>query len=349
MPKISRVTRPVRLILPAALAAAALMLTACSGADSNKTEPGQGPLSKYTNALWDGEEITQEQLDKQNIEEQDLIAACMAKEGFEYTPDTNNGGTVYSPDEEPEGPEWGTEEFAKQYGYGIIDSPWMGSEETMSEEEWVDPNADYVNSLSESEQTAYYEALSGPSPTEEEMAAMEDEDYQYEYNWETSGCYGAAQHELQQDTDPYQAASEDPQFADMFKAMEEMWNTLYDEQNPNEDIAKLNRTWADCMAEAGQNEFTSPNAAQQTLYDELNAMSMIGDDGEYKEPSKEENKKFQEREIEVALADTKCKKKSNYDDAQMKIMFDAEQKFVDEHTATLEAMVAQYGVKSKKD
>ena len=349
MSGISGATRPARLLVPAVLAAAALLVTACSSGEKSPSDYSEGPLSKYTNALWDDEEYTQEKFDKQNVKEQELIASCMAKEGFEYIPDTNNGGVVFSTDDESDGPQWGTEEFAKQYGYGIIDWPGMNAQESSAEEEWVDPNADYVNSLSESEQEAYYEALSGPSPTEEEMLAMEDENYEYEYNWETSGCYGYAQHETQQDSDPYTAASEDPQFADLFKAMEEMWGNLYDEQNPNEDLAKLDRNWADCMAEAGVSEFTSPNTAQQMLFDEFNELSIISDEGEYQEPSKEEKKQFQEREIEVALADTKCKKKLKYEDEQMKIIFAEEQKFVDEHKAELEAMVAQYGIKSKKD
>jgi hypothetical protein len=39
---------------------------------------------------------------------------------------------------------------------------------------------------------AYYEALYGPSPTEEEL----NDDGSYEWNWETAGCSGWAQHEL---------------------------------------------------------------------------------------------------------------------------------------------------------
>ena len=39
-----------------------------------------------------------------------------------------------------------------------------------AEEEQVDPNADYVASLSESEQMAFYEALHGPMPDEDEMS-----------------------------------------------------------------------------------------------------------------------------------------------------------------------------------
>ncbi|WP_017793492.1 hypothetical protein [Leucobacter salsicius] len=345
-----RFPRTARLVLPAVLAAGALLLTACSGGDAGDKEPAQGPLTKYMNALFEGEEYTQETFDKQQLEVEELVAACMTKEGFEYIPNPSNGGMVMASEGESEGPEWGTEEFAKQYGYGIID--WPGSEDVEAqpdEDEYVDLNADYVNSLSESESAAYYEALHGPQPTEEEMLAQQ-EDENYEYNWEEAGCYGAANNKVQQESNSYQAASEDPQFADLFTAMNEVFSVVYDEENPHEDVAKLNRDWADCVAEAGLSEFTSPNQAQQALFDEYNELqSAGGDNEEYVEPSKADKKKFQEREVEVAVADLACKKKLSYDDKLEKLQFELEQKFVDEHKAELDAMIAQYGTAAKKD
>lgn len=351
MSRHGRATRSARLLLPAALAATALLLTACSGGDNGGSkEPEMGPLSKYTEALFDGEQYTQEMFDKQQLETEELVAACMTKEGFEYTPNPANGGMAMATEGESDGPEWGSEEFAKQYGYGIID--WPGREEMEAQtddEEYVDVNADYVNSLSESELDAYNEALHGPQPTEEEMLAMEEGD-SYEYNWETAGCYGAANHEIQEKSNGYQAASEDPQYADLFTAMNEVWNVLYDQENLHEDVVKLNREWADCMAEAGYSEFSTPDAAMQSLYDEHNALQMPGgEDSEYAELSKADQKKFQEREIEVAVADSSCKKKLSFNDKLTELQFALEQTFVDEHKAELDAMIAQYGKNTKKD
>lgn len=351
MSRHGRAHRSARLLLPAALAATALLLTACSGGSGSgdSKEPELGPLSKYTEALFDGEEYTQEKFDKQQLEVEELVAACMTKEGFEYTPNPANGGMAMATEGEADGPEWGSEEFAKQYGYGIIDWPGREAMEAQTDdEEYVDLNADYVMSLSESEQNAYYEALHGPQPTEEEMLEMEENE-SYEYNWETAGCYGAAQHEVQEDFSGYQAASEDPQYADLFTAMNEVWNVIYDEENPHEDVSKLNREWSDCMAEANLSEFSTPNAATQILYDEYEALQNPGGNDEYVEPSKADQKKFQEREIEVAVADAACKKKLSYDDQVTKLQFDIEQKFVDEHKAELDAMIAQYGKNAKKD
>lgn len=338
------------MLLPATLAAAALLLTACSGGDSGGKQPDEGPLSKYMNELFEGEEFSQEMFDKQQLETEELIAACMTNEGFEYTPNPSTGGVMMTSEGESDGPEWGSEEFAKQYGYGIIDWPGRDDEEALPEEdEYVDLNADYVASLSESESNAYYEALHGPEPTEEEMLAME-EDESYEYDWETAGCYGAAQHEVEQATNSYQAASEDPQYADLFTAMNDVFTVLYDETNLHDEAAKLNREWVDCMSEAGLGEFTSPDAAQQVLYDEYNTLQTPeGEEGEWVELSKADQKKFQEREVAVAVADTACKQQLSYDDKLTQLQFELEQTFVDEHKAELDAMIAQYGKNAKKD
>ncbi|MFT4232230.1 MAG: hypothetical protein QM606_05570 [Leucobacter sp.] len=340
-----------RISTPAAalLAAVALTLTGCSGDGSKsgdgKTSVEEGPLTKYLSALWDGEEYTQEQLDADTKKTEDLVAECMSKEGFEYTPNLQNGGTVYS--SEDDSIDWGSKEFAEQYGYGIVSWPGMEDQESAGEE-YVDPNQDYIDSLSESEQQAYYEALYGPGPTEEEMAAMEEGGGE-EYDWTTAGCQGAAQHEVQSESNNGMAAYEDPEFADLFAATNEVWNTLYDDENPPDGVVKLNGKWSDCMADAGYPDLTSPNTVSNDLSEEYSQLQMPdGENGEYEEPTDADKKEFQKREIEIATADFECRKKIGYEDEMMKLQNELEQQFVDEHKAELEALVAKYGTEKKK-
>lgn len=342
-------TSSVKFLLPAVLAVAAIALTGCSAGGKSQPEPEEGPLSKYMSALWSDDEMSQEKLDKETLKTEELVAECMTKEGFEYKPNTNNGGMVYSTeDEENSGPAWGSEEFAKEYGFGIVDYPGMSEAPGPgTEEEYVDPNQDYLASLSESEQNAFYEVLYGPGPTEEEMAAMEEGDGSYTSDWTREGCYGAARHEIQQDTPGGMAAYEDPEFADLFESMNEVWNTAYDEEGLNAEMAQLNRDWADCMAEAGHPDLKSPMSAQNELSDEYYNSGSGGETEEYKEPSKKEKDAFKKREIDMAVADWKCRDGLKYDDTQQEIAFAAEQKFVDENKAALDALVAKHGVKQK--
>lgn len=345
----SGATRPARVLLPAALAATAVLLTACSSDSPAPTSYDRSPLAAYTDGLWGGEELTQEQIVKLQTEHQELIAQCMTKEGFEYTPVVNTGVKT-STESEIEAPNWGTDEFVKQYGYGIADDPLV---QVMAErpepeeaEEFFDPNTAYIDSLSDTERAAYWVALNGPELTGEELTALEDEDGSAEagYDWQASGCDGFALHETGQDYDPYLAASEDPQYADLFTQMQTIWAGVYDDEQPNEDVAKLNRTWAECMTEAGQEEYDSPNAALQALKAEYRSIERPAtEDGRYQGPLKADKEKFQQREFEVSLADAECKKTVDYNDSRTQILFALEQQFVDEHKTMLDAMVAQYG------
>ena len=336
-------TRSARIWLPATIALTALVLTGCSSSSKGTSaEIEEGPLDKYLSVLWDGEEYTQEKLDKDQLKIEELVAECMTKEGFEYKPNTQSGGVVISSEDEQDGPVWGSEEFVKEYGYGIVNWPGMNDQTEDPSEEWVDPNQDYVESLSESEQQAYYETLHGTGPTEEQMAEME-ESGSYQSDWTQEGCYGAAQHEVNGDM---AAAYEDPEFADLFAAMNEMYSGMWDEENPAPEIEKLNAKWSDCMAEAGYPDLTSPMTAQNSMNEEYYGLGGSTDE-EYKEPSKKQKDEFQKREIEMATADLSCKKKVDFEKTEQKIMFDAQQKFVDEHKSELEALTSKHSTKTK--
>ncbi|GAA1328200.1 hypothetical protein ACFSWE_11330 [Leucobacter albus] len=322
-------------------AALALTLSGCSSNNGAAAEPEEGPLSKYLSTLWDGEEWTEEKMQEQQVKTEDLIAACMQKEGFEYKPNVQSmGGMVSTGDDD--GPEWGSKEFAEQYGYGFSDNPAMSQIEE-SPDAYFDPNEEYVNSLSESEREAFYETLNGPTPTEEEYAAMEEEGG-YSPNMADMGCWGAAYTEVNAGTDGYQAASEDPEFVDLFEGINNVWN-----MEDNDDMQQLNSEWAACMADAGYPDFKTADDAQMSIMDEQNALYNYDDlaDGEEpKEPKKADLDALKKKEIEIATADFSCKEKVDYVKKSTKIMHAVEQAFVDENKAQLDAMVAKYQVSS---
>ncbi|QIM16155.1 hypothetical protein G7067_06540 [Leucobacter insecticola] len=300
-------------------------------------------------ALWGADDFSQEKFDKQQQQVEELVAECMTKEGFEYKPSVHSGMAILGGEEE-DGPVWGSPEFAEQYGYGIVDFPGAGGESLQPDpDEYVDPNQTYLDGLSESEQEAYWETLHGPAPTEEEMAAMEDSEGGYfEYDWKKQGCYGAAQHEVDSKENPSFGAAEDPEFKDLFTAMQDLYAPLMGEGD-NKTIAELDRKWLDCMTKAGYTEYSSPNQIRQALNNEyFSEMQEPGPDGDYKEPDEKAKKEFQKKEIAVATADARCKKDLNYDAKQQEALFEIEQKFVDEHRAKLDALLAKYGAEKKK-
>jgi len=319
----------------AALSAAtalALLLAGCSGSDDEKPAAAaeqESPLTEYMNAVYGGDLSPEEQEAKyaEELEAQELLVAeCMQEQGFEYTPNASAGsfsvgdGTEYQPDER---------EWVGQYGYGAVNSPY--NEEPVPEEEYVDPNGDYVMTLSESEQTAFYEALYGPTPSEEEMS----EDGSYEYDWATAGCQGAAQHEV---------AGEDPSESDEFKPLFDALNEFYEDMATAPAMADLDAEWAACMDAAGQGGFTAQVDAQNSIYEDMNALyeeMPVSDDGSMTgEPDQAARDALAEREVELALADLDCREETDYRDRSAEVSRELEQQFVDDHKAELDALKA---------
>lgn len=329
-------------------AASVLALAGCAGGAGSQSgrssvaEEELGPLDAYFSALWDQEEWTQERYDEENLRREELIAQCMTKEGFEYVPNTNNGGTVMYEDDY-DGPAWDSLEFAERYGYGVVD--WPGREDVVEDdssyEEYVDPNQGYIDSLSESEQQAYFETLYGVPQEYEEP--LEGEEEVYEYDWEENGCWGWAENEL--NAGSVTNAWEDPEFEDLFAALEEMWTAS--QEAP--DIVAANQEWVTCMDEAGFPGFVRQEDAMNSMYERQNQIyeDASTDGEEWVEPDRALFDALQEEEIALATADWKCKDKVNYNERLRKADFQAQQDFVDTHRAQLDALVAKYSVKSQ--
>ncbi len=311
----------------AAIGAAALMLvlTGCSNTGDTSTKAEDTPLGAYMASVWGSdlsEDEMQERSERDNREREELIAACMKDQGFEYEPNVDNGGTYYSSGDEwkPDDREWGA-----QYGYGMVN--WPGRDEMQNQapdEEYVDPNQDYIDSLSESEQAAFWEALHGPQPSEEEMS----EDGSYEYNWETAGCYGSAQHEMEAD---------DPLTSEKHKPVMDAINEFYMAMDTDPRFAEIDDAWASCMADAGYPGYAKQADAQQGFSEELNAYyenqtEWVEDDPELA--------KLGEEEIDLALVDLDCREKTDYREKRQAIATELESEFIKDHKAELDALKA---------
>ncbi|MFS0712405.1 hypothetical protein ABC195_00870 [Microbacterium sp. 2P01SA-2] len=298
-----------------------LAMAGCTAADGSADSTEESPLSEYFSAFYGGEMSEEEQqahFEKQNKEREELIAQCMQDEGFEYIPAPANmsfsSGTEWKPEDR---------DFVAQWGYGAVKYP-DADAQVEPEQVTPDPNSDYVMALSESEQMAYYEALYGPSPSEEEMS----EDGSYEYNWETSGCHGWADHELNGD-DPMQS----DEFADVMDAI----TKFYETSATLPAMADLDREWAECMDAAGYPGFAAQADAQNSIYEELNG---VYENSTETGPDQATMDEIHEREVELALADLDCRKETDYRAKYQKAQFEAEEQFIADHKAELDAMKA---------
>lgn len=320
----------------AAATGLALTLAACGGggggtADDNEAAPSHtpGPLEK----LWVDAygEYDEDVANTQQARMEQLVAECMAAEGWEYVPvdySTMNDQISIAPEGDSDEPEWGTEEFAKLRGYGITtwDDPGTEAETPLPEPEtteWSDPNADYVESLSDSARDSYYEALNGPQPTEEEINSGS-----WEYDPMNAGCYGEASEKV------YNAGGnlyEDEKYQALFEEM----NLIYSSVENDPDVAAAKAAWSACMAEAGFPGLADAAAAQDSIYGELEPLWEMGE-----EPDPDTLAALREKEIAIATADFACEKKAKVNEASIKVQHQAEQTFIDAHRTELEDLMS---------
>ena len=309
----------------ASLAAVLLIaLSGCSAPEAQSADPADSPLNAYMAAFWGGdlsEEEQMERFEKENLEREELVAQCMTDQGFEYIPVTNNGSVFFDAGQEwkPDDREW-----VAQYGYGMVRYPGYDEPFVDDGSSYEDPNQEYVTSLSESEQMAYYEALYGPSPTEEELA----DDGSYEWNWETAGCHGWASHEME---------GENPLTSDEHKPLMDALNEFWMSMENNTAFAELDSEWAACMADAGQPGFSAQRDASTSISDELNAYYESQTEWVEKDPKLDE---IAEKEIALALVDLDCREKTNFAKERAAISAKLEEQFIADHKAELEALKA---------
>ncbi|WP_146069049.1 hypothetical protein [Cryobacterium sp. M23] len=319
--------RRLQTALIATMAVAALGLTGCASDAGGGTGAGgeltyeDSPLNKYLSAAYGDYDEEQAIADSKKSEE--ATAACMAEEGFDYIPvDQSQNMSFDDADME----ERETEEWVAANGYGMTQSPEEIAAQQEQSEAYVDPNQDYVASLSETEQSAFYEVLYGPPQTED----MTNEDGSSEYNWEDAGCSGAAQHEINGDN-PYEDKAHKPLFDAISK--------LYENLAKDPGVQALDAEWASCMADSGNPDFSAKQDAINAA-SELSNVLYNNETGEA--PSDEDLAEVREGEIEIALADFTCSEKVDYTAAMLKLQFALEKQFVADHKAELEAFSADY-------
>ncbi len=202
------------------IGALALLASACGDGDT-VTDAGAAQAESIEDMEWEspiadflGEDTSfdfssdesQAELAEKEAEAQEQIVLCMREQGFEYVPEDNSQFMTFA--EEDEELAYFSSAWVDKYGFGITTQRFAQSEvgpdlvgyddsgfsdEAM--EDYVDPNQEYVEALSEGEQEAYYEALWGTEPEISEDATDAEMEEAYE-NWEPDGCQSEAYEEM---------------------------------------------------------------------------------------------------------------------------------------------------------
>lgn len=289
------------------------------------------------------DDVWAEDYQQQNAElarrAEEVVAECMAVQGFDYVPTSSGTDIVIA---EPADESLSDIEYAQLHGYGLT-SLFLERQEmdAASSQQPTDPNEQAYRAMSESEQHAWNLALYGELYFLDESTATEDE-----LNSATTGCWGKADEVVyapNNDDNAWDAILNNPEFAEFLDAIDNLNKKV--EKDPN--MVALNSEWADCMADSGYPTFDRPIDAPNSLYGELDSMTRA-DGGEFRDLSQSELDDFLGKEIAIATADFTCQDELDYNDISLQIQFDAEQELIDSNQSTVDALTAELA-SSEKD
>lgn len=278
-----------------------------------------GPLEELLG--WTASGTVQTLVDEQRRQE-DLIAACMHEQGFDYTPDVPAVSDVVVVD----GPVRGTREFVELYGYGF----WNASSAEGGEigiRVGDSEQRRYVEAMSAAEREAYDTALHGPV-----TEAFDDGSVT-----RSGGC-------MDQVHDG--GSFGDRQLEDTHAAATEFLLAL----PVDSAFDELNAEWATCMRDAGWAE-ASPHLAQQRFADAALGQGSdslgeslgesLGSDENAGSVTTARAEEMAAEELAVALADLDCQDEVDYVRRYDEIDLRLQTEYVEANRADLEALAAR--------
>jgi hypothetical protein len=292
------------------------------GDDGSGKELWRGPLDEFLGFGADqrsAEEIESDHAKARQVE--DLIAACMSEQGFDYVARDPSDESLFE-----SGP-WSLppDEFARQYGYGIstIDESNNGQSS--------DPNQQIVEGMGSAERRAYFQALYG------DAIAVDDDGNITKRGPATDvaepqmndSCSATASATVYGDSSD---ESRDDPAADPFAALEQEMSALYERVSSDQRVVDATAAWSSCLADAGFPGYSEPTDPVVDV--DSRASEVMGDRRDPSTADPAELEELRTFEVAVATADYECR--VPLDDVQHAVQTELEQQFIDEHRAELE-------------
>lgn len=323
--------------LTALVAAAALLLSGCAGAEESAADAEiRSPIAEAMGFDLDQDPAQAEaEFVEQQREVEALVVDCMAAQGFEYEP-IDHGAQVFSADPYAD---LTPQERAAQIGYGYT---LYVDEQPQDAEMFEDPNQQRVEAMAPAEQEAYYAVLYGAAS--EQTFDAEGEPV-VEATYTPTGCQNEAYEEVNGGQDA------------VYRELEEEFQALYEQVEADPRLAEAEARWATCLAAAG---FTYASAEdifvylEQRMNDDVYLMdgnavevepALDGEDVPigpgYDEEALEE---VRAEEIAIATADTACQDESGLEEVRQTVQVEYEEAFIAENQAVFDrAAAAQEG------
>ena len=307
--------------------------------------PLVGPLEALLSTVFQGDDELSE-ADLARLERsEEITAACMAEQGFDYVPTdwraragAEAGGAAVGTDDPIA--------FAAEYGYGVFTTEALAAQLGDPGPAAGDPNAEQLAAMSSAEEQAWYLALWGPGQGEEYFAGEEP------YDWTKYGCGGRAAHETGTDD---VAVFDDSAWQDLRDQIAVLEETVL----THPDLADTQAAWIACMEDAGHPGYTTINDPMAELMrraeaiwteagqgvqldlstdDYLTDPAYLAQQAEIAERSAE----MVEMETALAVADHTCRAETGYEERAAQVWFALQEEFYAAHRADLDAWLAAF-------
>ena len=256
-----------------------------------------------------------------NSRREELIAQCMRDLGFQYIPDTTRNRFGLSTDLPPPGTFPDDADWVAQYGYGVAAGMWVIR---IFFNEEGGPNAEHLETLSDSEREAWQDALFGdftPPFTGDFTQAQ-----WREWMLTGRGCHGWASQTSQDESPALVRNTEE------FEGLFEEVNRINAEFVLDPELIAANRDWASCLADAGFPGFTNQNEPRLQLQLEeadLQSEALFGDLANDKELQDILHAELREREIPLAVADLECRVATDFQNRIDSVRYQLELVFIE--------------------
>ena len=303
----------------------AVALAACTAAaPDGGGDQWSSPLGEYLAAAWGlgmtSEERTQ-QLHDRLRQQEELVARCMAEQGFEYVPYVDLVDVDFV-ERRPDDREW-----VAEWGFGIVRQA-LSPAADEPQEAVSNPNTERVAGYSPAQRAAWEKALFGDLDA---MGVGDDGVVVWDAN--LGGCRGWATRQVDGEHDLLAR----PEFIPLVDALFEFYGQVHwDQTSPH--LAEAVREWAACMTIAGHGGFRNPRALQEYLGDRLDRLGLHeieGDPWQYRPL-----RALAEYEVTVALADFDCRAEIDFDARAAAAREAAELEFIEAHRDQLTALRA---------
>lgn len=321
--------------------AVAMTLGACTAAPGPPPAEAGSPLGPYYTAALAYRATAADVGTPSALSRDELIAECMADEGFEYWPDDD--GAAGGPAEDD------GNAAASRDGYGIVGD--YSDLDPLSATDAPPPsrNEAYAAAMPAAEYDAYALALYGT--IWDEIAAAAQRGEELGWDWRRGGCEGAATH-TSGTVEPADAEGGWTPYDEQLAAMEALPLQVDD----TDEWARVVERWSGCMADAGFTVASWDDAVAQVMaeYDALIASSqpeivsleetvwVEADQSGLPDPDAYEE--LRDRERSMATADVDCRERTGAEAERAAIQRDLEQQFLAEHREELDAMLSWFTV-----